>query len=139
MSKTQRRKTIYSYKLHPSMRDSICFYCGGLWESKDHIPPISYAEYVEEENRLLVRSCILCNTLLNKRSILTILARCDYLLIKYNKRFKRLLEMPLWKPTEIEEMEGKLKRQIIQAIKKKAYIEGKILFIQKTIEALQGY
>lgn len=135
----RKRKVIYPYKIHFSLYDTICFYCGALGESKDHVPPLSYAEHLEEENRLLIKSCLLCNGLLGNRALLTLLSRCDYLFIAYQRRFKKLLSMPPWQDHEILELKGSLKRSIILGIKKKTYIENKLLYLRKNIIALQGY
>ncbi|HWY33901.1 MAG TPA: hypothetical protein VNX68_04600 [Nitrosopumilaceae archaeon] len=121
------------------MEDTICFYCGELGESKDHVPPISYPDHYEETERFLVRSCLLCNSLLGNRPYYTFLSRCDYLLLKYRMRFERILSIPIWKDEEINELSGRLKRQVIIGVKKKKYIEKKLLYIENNIKILQGY
>ena len=135
----RRSKVIHKYYEHESMADTACFYCGAHGESKDHVPAISSPYEYEEEKRLLVRSCILCNSLLGNKKLLTLLSRCDYLLIKYQHRFKKLLGMPHWEEYEIEELEGKLKRSIILSLKQKKYVISKIQFIEENIRILQGY
>lgn len=132
------RKIIHQYHRHLSMADYQCFYCGGHGESVDHIPPVSYLENFPEK-RILVRCCLLCNQLLGNKAYLSLLSRCDYLLIRYQKRFKRLLSYPDWEDWELEELTGKLKRDIVLGLKKKKYIENKILFIRNNIINLQGY
>lgn len=134
-----KRKIIYSYKLHISMKDTICFYCGALGESKDHVPPISYPDEYEEEERFVVRSCLLCNYILGKRHYLTFLSRCDYLLISYRKRFQKVLSLPYWSDEDISELRGLLKRKVINAMKKKEYIVKKISYIESNVKILQGY
>jgi hypothetical protein len=121
------------------MKSYLCFYCNDYGESKDHVPPVSCSDVYEEDQRYVVRCCLLCNSLLGSRALLSFLARNDYLLIKYECRFKKLLSMPYWSTEEISELKGKLKRKIIMTIKKKKYIENKILFIKQNISILQGY
>lgn len=132
------RKIIHIYYRHSSMSDYACFYCGAHGESTDHIPPVSYSDYFEDK-RILVRCCLLCNQLLGNRSYCTLLSRCDFLLIKYQKRFRKILGYPEWKEWELEELKGKLKRDVILGLKKKKHIENKILFLRNNIINLQGY
>ena len=133
-----RRNIIHTYKMHESMKELGCIYCGKLGQSKDHIPPVSYSDYFDEE-RIIVRSCLLCNSLLGNKILLTILERCDYLLIRYHKRFKSTLSLPIWTESEIDELTGKLRVKVVMGLKKKKYIEEKILFIKNNITLLQGY
>lgn len=135
----RKRKIIHNYKLHSSLQDYECFYCNQHAESKDHIPPISYCNDFEVDERVMVRSCLLCNSLLGARHLHTLLLRSDYLLVAYRRRFYKLLSMPLWTEEEISELTGSLKRKILLAIKKKIHIEKKILFIENNIRILQGY
>jgi hypothetical protein len=134
-----KSKVVHFYHNHPSIYDSECFYCGSFGQSKDHIPPISYPEYFEEEKRWIVRACLMCNGLLSNRPYLTFLSRYDFLLIRYRFKFRKLLTMPIWTYEEILDLQGKLKRTIILNQKKKKYIENKILFIEEKIKFLQGY
>lgn len=134
-----KRKIIHHYSLHDSMNDYLCFYYGNYACSKDHIPPVSYPDDFKEENRIIVRSCLLCNSLLGNKYLLTFLERFDYLLIKYQKRFKKILEMPDWTQDEIEEITGSLKRKVILDLKKKKAVEQKLMFIRTRIINLQGY
>lgn len=134
-----RITNIYFYKHHESMKDFFCFYCGCYGESKDHVPPICYQFEIGNEQRILVRACILCNTLLGTRAFFTLLQRCDYLLSRYGKKYIRVLSIPAWTQEEIEELSGKLRRSVILGIKKKKFIEEKLIFLKKNIDKLQGY
>lgn len=134
-----KRTIVHKYYNHDSMKDYQCFYCGDRALGKDHVPPVSYPDEYEESYRMLVRCCVLCNSLLGKKGLLTLLARADYLLMAYQKRFLRLLSSPHWSNNEINELSGKLKNDLIRSIKKKEHIENRILFLTSTVKILQGY
>lgn len=139
MTKIRNRKNIYTYKFHDSWKDSSCFYCGVYAQSKDHIPPLSYPDYFKESHRFIVRSCLLCNSLLSNRPMLTFLSRCDFLFYRYQNRFKKCLSLPIWSEDEINQLSGKLRRTVILGLKKKIYIEKKLLFLKENIIKYQGY
>jgi hypothetical protein len=134
-----KRNIVHTYKIHESMNDYLCFYCGFYGNSKDHVPPVSYPDEFEEESRFLVRSCLLCNSLLANKMALTFLSRCDYLVIRYEKRFKKCLEMPEWSFEEINQLSGRLKRTVVLGMKKKKSIEEKLLYLRNKVISLQGY
>ena len=134
-----KRLIIHEYTRHESLNDFICYYCGLYGMSKDHIPPISHPDPVEEQPRIIVRACILCNSLLNNRRFLTLLSRCDYLFIRYQIRFRRALAMPNWSYEEISQLEGKLKRTVILGLRKKKFVEEKLQYLKNNIIRLQGY
>jgi hypothetical protein len=87
----RKRLIIHQYKKHESLFDDICFYCGDFGNTKDHIPAVSCDIDINDVERIIVRSCVLCNSLLGNRYLNELLHRCDYLLIKYQKRFKKHL------------------------------------------------
>lgn len=114
-----KRNILTSYKKHESMKDYECFYCGSHAESQDHVPAASHAHYHPQYERILVRSCLLCNALLGARFLPTLYLRCSYLLSKYRWRLRKVISMPNWSEEEIEELKGRLKRQVIVGLKKK--------------------
>ncbi len=67
----------------------ICYYCGWIAQSVDHIIPYSYGGTDELYN--LVACCLLCNHIANNRIFDDIEAKRDYLLneYKHNKKYER--------------------------------------------------
>lgn len=127
----------FLYCAHISLKGHVCYYCGNLGEDKDHVPAISYAEFFEEHERILVRSCHQCNMFLSNKPFHTIHARAQYLLIKYQRRFVRLLKLPIWQEEEIEMLSGTLKNHIINSIAHKELIEFKLRNLVVLIENTQ--
>lgn len=132
-----RKKTIFAYKRHESLKDYICFYCGQYGESKDHCPPVSYVEVLPDYKKIMVRCCLVCNLLLGARPYFTLLSRCEYLLQRYPSRFKRALAIPNWSQDDIDELTGALKRSLINGLKKKKFIEIKIISLKEKIDSLR--
>lgn len=108
-----------TYKNDISIQNYICFYCGAPADTIDHCPPLSIVDTYLHYDRVLLRCCSLCNSLLSHRVLLTPLARCEYLKERYSKRWRKDIEMPYWADDEIEELEGELKREVIKGMKRK--------------------
>ncbi|MFZ2315990.1 MAG: hypothetical protein WAW86_10105 [Gammaproteobacteria bacterium] len=103
-----KRSILVAYKTHQSMNDYECFYCGFHGESKDHVPAVSHARDYPEYERLLVRSCLMCNSLLGHRFLPTLHLRSSYLLEKYRRKLMKIISMPDWAEDEIEELQALL-------------------------------
>tara|TARA_B100001123_G_scaffold416814_2_gene518819 strand:+ start:175 stop:429 length:255 start_codon:yes stop_codon:yes gene_type:complete len=56
----------------------------------------------------------------------TISEKAAYLILKYNKKYKKLLSLPDWDEEELEEMEGRLKEKIVFNNRRKNNIKLKI-------------
>ena len=127
-----------SYERHPSMKHYDCFYCNAPGDNEDHVPPLTLAETYSGYDRILVRSCRECNVLLGNRIFLTLFSRCEYLAMRYRKRWRKDLDMPHWKDEEIEELRGSLKREIIIGMKRKARANAVLTNLEKNMEMLLG-
>lgn len=124
-----------TYQRNESLKEWICFYCGSPADTEDHCPPLSLAESFPGEDRVLLRCCRLCNSLLGARFLLTPYARAEYLIKKYAKRWHKDLDMPNWSDEEIEELTGQLKREIIRGMKRKERASSVLSNLQRHIDA----
>lgn len=95
----------------------VCFYCGDVAESLDHVPPINIvAEYGYKTFRdrgvplLLVPCCAECNSALGSRSLNTVADRIDYLLNYYARKIDKRRS---WSADEIGELGRGLKPQVV--------------------------
>jgi len=131
-----KRNILISYKKHESMAGYICFYCGAHGESKDHVPAVSHAQDYDEYERILVRSCLLCNGFLGCIFLPTLYQRVVYLASRYRKRFSKIISMPHWSEDDIEELSGKLKISIIIGMKKKKDSILRINHLEHLVEIL---
>lgn len=81
-----------------------CTYCGSPSDSLDHVVPQSYTNSTSFSKDLVVPCCRECNTLLSNTFNHTISDRCYFLIPKYQKRYKRELNMPDWTEQELNEV-----------------------------------
>jgi hypothetical protein len=114
-----------------------CIYCNDVGWCLDHCPPISKVEYlnVDEYKKaggkfILYPACRLCNSLLGDYGDTDFYNRLEFLLIKYNKRIKKL---PVWTDEEIKQMKGMLKSFIEAKRHKYSSLDIKIKAIQGKI------
>ena len=131
-----KRRIIHSYKTDKTIKDTKCIYCGSYGESKDHIPPISRADDFPLAERIIVRACIECNSVLGARLLIKIEERAKFLFEKYKVRYRKILGMPDWDEDEIEELQGMLKRKIILAVKRKKNAIRRLANLENLIETL---
>lgn len=105
-----------------------CSYCGVHANALDHIRPVSYdhvdRKKVKYGKDLTIPVCNECNSTLQNVWLLTISERAGYLIERYNKKYKKILNQPDWEPWELEEL-GKNMLQIVTSNlnKKKLIIE----------------
>jgi hypothetical protein len=116
------------------MKSYFCFYCNANADTQDHCPSLSHAQNFSDYDRVLLRACFLCNSMLSDRFLLTPFKRLEYLKSRYLKRWRRDLDMPSWSDDEIQELEGTLKDEIIRAMKRKERAVAVISNIQQRID-----
>tara|TARA_R100000008_G_C3499301_1_gene122835 strand:- start:42 stop:458 length:417 start_codon:yes stop_codon:yes gene_type:complete len=99
-----------------------CYYCGEKSDTLDHTIPVSF--YSTRPTRKGMKSkykdpvpvvdcCGECNATLNNKLIIDVRERADYLKEKYIKKYKRILNSPIWDEDDIENM-GKTLRACIR-------------------------
>ena len=108
-----------------------CTYCGRDAGTIDHVPSmlVSYLDKPETPH-LKVPCCRMCNSLLGSRSLNTLDVRCRYLRERYEKKYKRDLEMPDWEDYEIAEMGPLAIINIKTSLKQRDAIEDVIYHLE---------
>jgi hypothetical protein len=90
-----------------------CVYCGDWFECRDHLVPRSfmrvYRDYRKSET---VHCCALCNQLAGDYVAYSVGEKAVYLIDRYERKFKKWLELPAWHRTEVNELRFTLKRRI---------------------------
>ena len=107
-----------------------CSYCGSIHANTlDHVIPHSY-DHVHNKRTYskdkVVPCCSECNTMLGNKLFDTISEKAAYLILKYNKKYKKLLSLPNWDEEELEEIDGRLKEKIVSSNRRKNNIKLKI-------------
>lgn len=110
-------------KYNPGWGDE-CIYCGLDGFTKDHVPSvfISYA-YHPDVPHIIVPCCRHCNSILGAADLNTLPERAAYLTERYEKKYKRLLDMPIWDEEDIKEMGPTMQDAIISMEKDRENIE----------------
>lgn len=129
-----KRNNKFLYKKHSSLSYYICYYCSSYANTKDHCPAICYVEFFPNHEKVMVRSCILCNGLLSSNPFHTLESRCYFLLKKYKSKYKKLLNSVDWNDDEINELEYSLKSKILSFSNNKSLINKKINYLQSKID-----
>ncbi len=108
----------------------ICFYCGQLSTCRDHIVPVAWlGTYRHNEwSSAWVQSCSECNTLLSDCVFDSLPERLEYLKARLLKRYKKVLSIPEWTPSELVELEGEILQYVIQGQKAKAILHQRLQF-----------
>lgn len=104
-----------------------CVYCGDWYQCRDHIIPVSYAQtYRNYREKDTAPCCNLCNNLAGDSAHFTIQSKARYLHERYNKKFKKVLRLPVWTPSELKELDYGLRAYVVQRQHLKALIKLKI-------------
>lgn len=141
----QKLHWLYSqFKPPGHWQEGCCIYCGGISQSKDHIPPISWLDslgvsYFKKENLLLVwvPCCFLCNNLLSDKQLFTVKERTDFLLKSYTKRYKRIISLPKWESWELNELSGRLKHNVSKSEIFKLNVINKLIVLSENCQMRQ--
>lgn len=117
----------------------FCYYCGMPADSIDHVVPQvlldQWRRLGDLENlqlatgrgrTLTVDCCRQCNCLLSDKYDATLAERKERLKVSLRRRYRKLLEMPEWTPSELEEMGPRLRQYIEAAMAQKAMVRKRI-------------
>jgi hypothetical protein len=104
------------YKYH-------CIYCGNKNQiERDHIIPKSWSynySFLNTDSNPLVPACKECNKTLSNVPKHTAEDRADYLIIQYEKKWKKVLNLPDWTSSEIEELGPSLQKSLRKSLREK--------------------
>jgi hypothetical protein len=98
----------------------VCYYCGCIADSEDHVPPISLApiepERCEDMAFWLISACRECNVHLGNLPVLIIGARKRHLVRQYRSKYRKELSIPDWQLHELAAMGYNLRKQIVAGL-----------------------
>lgn len=107
---------------------SNCIYCNSnLASDRDHVVPRAFSGNNSCAERYVVPACKECNGLLSSAAVHTVEERASYLYTRYMKKYRREINAPDWSPTEIKQLTGTLKKQVVSKEKHKKLINSKLL------------
>jgi len=95
---------------------ACCVYCGNKSQSRDHIPPVTWAYALGSEwfhrrgiTLVWVPACLECNSTLGDEKLFTILERTQFLLSRYERKYSAIATIPKWDSDELAQLRGRLR------------------------------
>lgn len=126
----KRTTANYYRKLGPKY---VCAYCNAPEECVDHCVPVwlvaANPHIARGRKFLSVASCAECNGLLGKKVLESFALRKQLLLRKYQKRYAKFLEIPVWDKEETETLGDNLKSLVVGSISVKRIVQRKLTFL----------
>ena len=116
----------------------ICSYCGEYADTHDHVIPVSYKHVTranETGNKEAIPCCSECNTTLGNVFLHTVSARAEYLLKRYKKRYKKVINTPDWDDDELQEMGESMRLSIIARLDMRGIIKERLSHLKDTYNA----
>jgi hypothetical protein len=102
-----------------------CCYCNfDFATDRDHVIPKSYSDNYSFANT--VPACRDCNALLSNTPNHNIEDRTSYLYTAYYKKYKKLLDGPVWSKKEISKLKGQLRSHVMKQEAKRLEIQSKL-------------
>ena len=113
----------------------VCFYCGCIADSWDHVPPLSLVPsdsmYWEDVAFWLVSACRTCNSYLNNFPVVLIGARKLHLLRMYRSKYRKELRMPDWSDEELAALGKTLRSKVDAGLKTKRLIQAMLGVLER--------
>lgn len=96
-----------------------CTYCGSPADTIDHVPPRSVRSFILATPDLATKFpflevdvCRECNTAIGARALWTVPERKAFVKEWLHRRYARVLRLPDWTPTEVEELGDRLRGEL---------------------------
>ena len=108
-----------------------CVYCGVVSDTMDHVPPLVYVqkcrdilEEISHANKY--PACSECNSALGSQLLMTLGDRRAYIADLLERKYKKLLRIPLWAEDELEEVSAEMRRDILAHLHHQAWVKARI-------------
>ena len=110
-----------------------CIYCGVESSTWDHVPPLHFVSRLGHECRdrfwlRLLPACPECNGLLGGILKTHVIERRSHVRRRLERKYARLLRIPDWDDTELNQLSQKLQFDIRSRLRAKAFIRQRINF-----------
>lgn len=105
-----------------------CSYCGSIYEiQRDHVIPNSFLrERRKFRGDWIIPACGECNNTLGDELIFNVPDRASYLLARYEKKYKKVINFPEWSDEELEDISNRMKLSILASLEYKAEIRTRL-------------
>ncbi len=128
----------YNYRVYKY--EYNCAYCGDISTDDEHIVPFSFSRVIGKTKKgvrldkrvnNLVRSCKECNSLASNFVFDSFLKKKEYILEAVTRRHRKIINSPSWTDSEIDEMEGFMKSNIVYLMLSKKRLEIRLENLRK--------
>lgn len=119
------------------MKSDLCVYCGSdVNIVREHVIPASYFGHrsFDDTRQWVVEACAICNTLAGAATFFSIPEKATFILKRYRSKYAKVLRIPSWSPTEIEEMGYKLRVSIEHSLIAKTIIQHRVRHLESVTE-----
>jgi hypothetical protein len=137
ISRKRREAAMAYYRLHPWAPRDICYYCGSLPDTLDHVPPINWviamgALALQEAGApfLKVPACKQCNSILGSKRYFTCAQRKAYIASALREKYRALRSITEWSEEELEQLDGNLETFVRAHADWRLVIERRIAFAE---------
>lgn len=109
-----------------------CAYCGLPSTEREHVLPSSFTQALSDMEEVipvrlyLVPSCRECNTLAHNYVFKNITQKRRYIHDRIRRRYKKLLRMPIWTESDLEELSPDLVRYVHRGLQFKEIILSRL-------------
>ena len=108
-----------------------CFYCGAPATTRDHVIPRSFAKRLEDfaivyKRNVMVPACVECNSTAGNQVFITIREKRQFILGRYQIRYKKLLESPYWTKEELDELGPTLRSHVVRSSMEQDFIRARM-------------
>lgn len=110
----------------------ICTYCGDISNTLDHVIPVSFFDgrMVRAGSMrgkgVRTYSCSDCNAVLSNKYFESFRKRCQYVNQAIERRYKTVLNLPVWTPEEFAELGKNIKSRLAEKMNLKAIVLERI-------------
>ena len=101
-----------------------CYYCGMPCDGDDHVTPKAVLAMMPDPESNPVRArtftvpcCRECNSILGSKVFETLVQRKRALKERLRHKYVKYLRIPEWSPSELDELEGRLRESVEQALR----------------------
>lgn len=109
-------------------RMMACIYCGNTTEmTRDHVIPVSWSGFKRSYAAGdVVKCCRECNVALSNKPFFCISKRANYLAHHYTRKYRKILNHPVWTDEELEEMSRDFQSTLVCRNNLKSYCMARI-------------
>lgn len=122
-----------------------CVYCGDWFQCRDHVIPVSYSSVYRTFNiKETVPCCNTCNLLAGDSVHFSVSSKAEFLIKRYERKFKKVLSLPHWTQEEMDELDYSLAHFVLTRQHLRALIRAKLVNLNLaangfTVEGLHSF